>query len=131
LNPALAAWGVEIGLITIRDLTGPARRFPLPSELLSTFIVFGALAAAGGTATGRRPAGAVAWGLVVATFLGMATSKQPGFPGTNLPIIGDVVKGGSGQANVFSTVAGFLAPSGSPQTAPAAASAPSSSTPVK
>ncbi|MGH7484002.1 MAG: hypothetical protein ACREMY_00175 [bacterium] len=68
MNPALAAWAVEAGIITIRDLA-TSKRFPLPSEFLATFIVFGTLTALGGTASGRRPAAAVAWGLVVATAL--------------------------------------------------------------
>lgn len=68
MNPALAAWAVEVGIISVRDLAQD-KRFPLPSEFLSTFIVFGTLAALAGTATGRKPASAVAWGLVVATFL--------------------------------------------------------------
>lgn len=68
MNPALAAWAVEVGIISVRDLS-QNKRLPLPSEFLSTFIVFGTLAALAGTGTGRKPASAVAWGLVVATFL--------------------------------------------------------------
>lgn len=86
MNPALAAWAVEAGIITIRDLVS-ARRFPLPSEFLSTFIVFGTLTALGGTENGRRPAGAIAWGLVVATLL-------------------------SSQIDVLKPIGNFLAPSG-------------------
>ena len=65
----MAAWAVEVGVIGVRDLSGPARRFPLPSELLATFVVFGALSVVAGNPAGRRPANAVAWGLVVATLL--------------------------------------------------------------
>lgn len=68
MNPALAAWAAEVGIITIRDLSSN-RRFPLPSEFLSTFVVFGTLTALGGTETGRRPSAAIAWGLVIATAL--------------------------------------------------------------
>lgn len=69
MNPVLLAWGVEVGIIAVRDLTGP-RRLPLPSELLATFVVFGGLAAVGDSSpTFRGAANATAWGLVVATLL--------------------------------------------------------------
>lgn len=64
----VAAWGLEAIIIAIRDLA-QEKRFPFPSELLSSFVVFGALAVIGQNDTARRPATAVAWGLVIATFL--------------------------------------------------------------
>lgn len=97
MNPALAAWAVEVVLITVRDLAGPSRRLPIPSELLSTFVVFGALAAIGGNPTARRPAAAVAWGLVVATFIG-------GYESYSNPQ-------GNGVLNSFTAVSNFFAPS--------------------
>lgn len=101
MNPALAAWAVEIGLITINDL-GRNRRLPLPSEFLATFIVFGALTAIGGNPTARRPAGLVAWGLVIATAIG-------GYEKWSNPQ-------GNPSLDAFGTVANFL--SGGSATAP-------------
>lgn len=66
MNGLGAAWAVEIGIITVRDLSG-SHRPPLPHELLSSFVVFGALSVLAIPAPG--PAAAVGWGLVVATFL--------------------------------------------------------------
>lgn len=68
MNPVMAAWAVEVGIIAVRDLTGP-RRLPLPSELLATFVVFGGLTVVAGSPTWRGAANATAWGLVIATLL--------------------------------------------------------------
>lgn len=65
----MLAWLVEVGIISVRDLAGPARRPPLPSELLATFVVFGGLGVAAESATLRGAANATAWGLVIATML--------------------------------------------------------------
>lgn len=107
MNLVLAAWTVEAGLISVRDLA-QYKRLPLPSEFLATFIVFGALAALGGTSSGRRPAGAVAWGLVIATAInGAETWSKPG--------------GGNATVPLFGVIGDFLAPA--PGTAPAASGA--------
>jgi hypothetical protein len=73
-----AAWAVEVALIFVRDLGGNtpggdtsfSRRPPYPWELLSSAVIFGALLAISQSETARRPAAVVAWGLVVATFIG-------------------------------------------------------------
>jgi hypothetical protein len=73
-----AAWAVEVALIFVRDLGGNtpggdtsfSRRPPYPWELLSSAVIFGALLVISQNETARRPAAAVAWGLVVATFIG-------------------------------------------------------------
>ncbi|MGH7484141.1 MAG: hypothetical protein ACREMY_00880 [bacterium] len=65
----VSAWAVELILISIRDLSSK-RRLPYPSEVLASFVVFGTLTAIGGTENGRKPAAAIAWGLVIATILG-------------------------------------------------------------
>lgn len=97
MNPAVAAWAAEIVLITIRDL-GQAKRLPIPSEFLATFIVFGGLAAIGNNQTARRPAGLVAWGIVIASLIGgYETWSNPG--------------GGNGALPVFTNVSNFFAPS--------------------
>lgn len=86
------AWGVECGIITVRDLA-QKHRPPLPSEFLASFVVFGLL---GVLAIPAPKAAAVAgWGLVVATFLssqidflgpvGDFMSGKFGLPGT-LPV---------------------------------------------
>lgn len=114
MNLVLAAWAVEAGLISVRDLA-QYKRFPLPSEFLATFVVFGLLAAVGGTSSGRRPAGAVAWGLVIATAInGAETWSKPH---------------GNATVPLFGVIGEFLAPSpaasqpapGGPSGAPTAA----------
>lgn len=93
MDTIIAAWVIELGIIAVRDLSGnlPAgdpftRRPPYPWELLSSAIVFGALSVIAQNDTARRPATAVAWGLVVATFL----SSQVDF----LKPIGSFLSGG-------------------------------------
>lgn len=61
-----SAWAVEVGIIAVRDLA-KEKRPPLPSELLSSFIVFGGLSML--SVAAPVPAGLVAWGLVVATVI--------------------------------------------------------------
>lgn len=104
MNPVVIPWMIEIGIISWRTLSGkrasaipfspfPAssglsgptgskgftvtgpKRPPLPSEVLSTFIAFGAFGViADSGEQGRRIGGLLAWGLVLATFINMATS---------------------------------------------------------
>lgn len=61
-----SAWAVEIAVIAVRDLA-KEKRPPLPSELLSSFIVFGGLSVLSPLAP--APVTLVAWGLVVATLI--------------------------------------------------------------
>lgn len=68
MGPVMAAWLVEVGIISVRDLVGP-RRLPLPSELLATFVVFGGLTLTAQSPTFRGAANTTAWGLVLATIL--------------------------------------------------------------
>lgn len=72
------AWLVEVGIISVRDLSGP-RRLPLPSELLGSMVVFGVLGVVGESDTFRRPVTVVAWGLVLSTVLA-AYNEQTGKP---------------------------------------------------
>lgn len=60
-------WAVEVGIITARDLISDERRPPLPSELLSSFVVFGALA--GVSIAAPKAATYTGWGIVLATVL--------------------------------------------------------------
>ena len=92
----LAPWLAEILIITVRDLSTAPRRLPLPSELLSTFVVFGALSVIASNETARRPATAIAWGLVLAT--GIVTYAPPS-------------EGGFG-VDLLKPVGDFLAPAG-------------------
>jgi hypothetical protein len=64
----MAAWLVEVGIISVRDFVG-SKRPPLPSELLATFVVFGGLGLVGESQTWKGAAGATAWGIVLATLL--------------------------------------------------------------
>lgn len=65
----MVAWMVEVGIIGVRDLSGPTRRLPLPSELLATFVVFGGLGLISESSTFAGAANATAWGIVIATLL--------------------------------------------------------------
>lgn len=108
MNAVVLPWLAEIGLITWRDMRN-AKHPPLPSELLSTFVIFGALSLIPeeyGTLSALA-----GWGLVVATllnaydpsssFYGIAVnpSNTPGKPGfvpassttTNQPPAGPVL----------------------------------------
>lgn len=68
MNPITIAWLAEVGIITWRGVKND-KRPPIPSELLSTFVVFGGLTLFGGNPTMSRGANLVAWGLVLATFM--------------------------------------------------------------
>jgi len=73
----LAAWLVEIGLITWRDLTNKTDKaehaingLPLPADYLATFLVFGALGLVPKDNQGAsRAATLAAWAFVVATYV--------------------------------------------------------------
>lgn len=95
MNPVFMPWLVEIGIISARTLqgkrfiiskgkvvatTGPPRP-PLPSELLSTFVVFGAyMMIAEGGRERQRIGSLLAWGTVLATVLLMFQSNPSGGP---------------------------------------------------
>ena len=74
MSAVLAAWLVELGLITYRARQDPASQsilgLPLPGYYLSTFAVFGLLGMARGN--WERPAAFAAWGWVAATWLNLA-----------------------------------------------------------
>jgi hypothetical protein len=75
LDPLLLPWLTELGLITYRDFSAH-KRPPLPSEVLSTFVVFGMFTLV--SAADKRLAMALGWGVVVATVLNV-------FPGAKKP----------------------------------------------
>lgn len=117
MDGVMAAWLLEVGILSVRDLAGHlpegdtfGRRPPYPWELLSSAIVFGALSVIAQNPTARRPANAVAWGLVVATFL----SSQVDF----LKPVSDFLSGGyakpsaSNGASLTNTSGGNAATSG-------------------
>jgi hypothetical protein len=74
-----AAWIAEIVVIAWRDWVGKGasgdKHLPWPSELLATFILFGALSLAPEGEWGTAAA-ALGWGFVAATFLG---AYEPGW----------------------------------------------------
>lgn len=75
MNSLTLAWIAETVLITYRaagqkqSQTNPIAHFPLPSEYVGSFIVFGVLSLVPGE--GQRVAGLFGWGLVVATALNL------------------------------------------------------------
>ena len=86
----LAAWLVEIGLITWRDLTGKDKThtingFPLPADYLATFAVFGVLGLVPKDSGGAsRAATLAAWAFVLATYMNAlpSTLNPSGAPKT-------------------------------------------------
>jgi hypothetical protein len=113
----LTAWLAEMVLIAYRGAkngttaNNPIPHLSLPSEYASTFIIYGALAFIPGE--GQKVAGAIGWGLVVATALNLwtpgssvtkyqttAPNQQGAAPG------GSVVPGGSGWRGVLNDAAG-------------------------
>lgn len=76
MSGLLSAWLAEVVLIAYRSAkaSDPSKPIPglaMPSEYVSTMIVYGALAFV--PAEGQHFAAAVGWGLVVATFLNLWT----------------------------------------------------------
>jgi len=57
-------WMAELGLITVRSFT-QYKRVPLPSEIVSTFIIFGAFS----LVPDQRLQSLLGWGIVIATAL--------------------------------------------------------------
>lgn len=78
MSGLLLAWGVEAGVVTWRAFKRDARP-PLPSELVATFVIFGALGIAAEAPQLRTPAAVMGWGIVIATALnlGPATHLSP------------------------------------------------------
>lgn len=80
MNPVTILWLGEVGIITWRSVRNKSRP-PLPSELLSTFIVFGGLALIANNPKANKAATLMAGGFVVATLLNFfdpATGKPYG-----------------------------------------------------
>lgn len=97
MNPVLLPWFVEIGFISIRSLSSQHRP-PLPSELLASAVIFGALGAiAGSGPQAATPAALTAWGLVIATALSGTTSGRTSPVLGPLNTLGDFLGGGAGQ----------------------------------
>jgi hypothetical protein len=76
MNSLTLAWITETILITYRaagqkqSKSNPIAHFPLPSEYVGSFIIYGALSLVPGP-QGQRVAGLFGWGLVVATALNL------------------------------------------------------------
>lgn len=68
MNPILLPWGIELGLITWRDLR-TTKHLPAPSEFLAVSAIFGALAMVPQDSDWGKLANLFGWGLVVATLL--------------------------------------------------------------
>jgi hypothetical protein len=103
VNPITLPWIAEIGIITYRSLTGVkinvsrasqqgsskiglgtttinngVKRPPLPSEILSTFIIFGAYSVIANGSGSRPTIGSLlGWGTVLATVMVMAGGPGP------------------------------------------------------
>ncbi len=86
----VTAWAAEIGIITYRDMTGKSLKMvqgkpvvvqnkgqstaaglPLPADYLAAFLIFGALGMVPSGHPASKVATAIAWGLVVASFMGL------------------------------------------------------------
>src|SRR3954469_23145587 len=100
MNTVFLAWLTEVGIITARDLT-QNKQLPLPSEFLSSMIVFGAIGALSESSTFNTAANTAAWGLVVATLLNTAAPKSANY-------------------GVLQAIGNFLAPPAGQSPAPAA-----------
>lgn len=76
------AWITETILITYRGAAGTNKPvqavagFPLPSQYVASFIVYGALSLIPGP-NGQRVAGLFGWGVVAATFLNLWNPSAP------------------------------------------------------
>lgn len=74
MDNILLPWATEVGLIAWRTVRND-KRPPYPSELLATFVVFGAF----GLVSAKNPAvgSLLGWGIVVATFLKLFDPTNP------------------------------------------------------
>lgn len=81
MTGVLAAWVVELGVITYRDFKGGRllNGLPIPADFLATFVIFGALGllGAGDNPNRRNFATATAWGFVVATLVQAIDPAKP------------------------------------------------------
>lgn len=75
----VSAWLAELILITYRNSKQAApdnvAGFPLPSDYLASFAIFGVLAALPDSAS--KLSGAIGWGYVTATFLNLFNPTNP------------------------------------------------------
>ena len=72
----LAAFVVEIGLITYRGFTCAGNHLPPPADYTGAVLVYGALGLASKTQA-ANVAGLIGWGFVVATALNLWTPQHP------------------------------------------------------
>jgi hypothetical protein len=80
MNMLTWPWLTEVVIITWRDIKNKQRP-PIPSELLASFIVFGALSVAQTSESMNKAATVFGWGIVIATFFNFVDptfSKNPG-----------------------------------------------------
>jgi len=74
MNTVAWPWMAEIGIMSWRSVVKD-KRPPLPSELLATFVIFGAFS----LVSIRQPkiGSALGWGIVIATGLNLWDPKDP------------------------------------------------------
>jgi hypothetical protein len=89
MNSILNAWIAEILIITYRGTrqskfkNNPLPGFALPSEYVATIIVFGGLSLVPSDSEWSRVAGAIGWGLVLATTLNLWNPTRLGGSGVS------------------------------------------------
>lgn len=74
MNGLLLAWMVEIAIVTYKDVKGNHRP-PVPSELLDSFVVFGAFSIV--AEANQKLGTTLGWGIVVATLLNVFPLTTP------------------------------------------------------
>ena len=72
----LAAFAVEIGLITYRGFKCAGNHLPPPADYTGAVLVYGALGLASKTQA-ATVAGLIGWGFVIATALNLWTPQDP------------------------------------------------------
>jgi hypothetical protein len=91
MDNLLIPWAIEIGVIVWRDFRKASKggKLPLPSEFLSTFVVFGSLTLV--SQASPKVATTAGYGFVVATLLTSFTESSNGisqiiFPGSSTAV---------------------------------------------
>jgi hypothetical protein len=79
MTGVLAAWLIEIGILTYRDVKAGSTVAGLPpaGDFLASFVIFGGLALVPRDSQGAKVATAVAWGYVAATVLNLYDPTNP------------------------------------------------------